>query len=608
MEEVFDPLRKKYVALTPEENVRQQFIRYLNEKRLWPLHMMASETEISIGDVKLRCDIVCYGKDLSPKMIVECKRPTVKISSRTFEQIWNYALILKVEYIVATNGKETFACRYDTEKKQYVFIGDIPAYAEEKKDETMTGGNDIFLKDKIFKVISETAAEHGVRAFVIGGFVRDCFLQRPRNDIDVVVEGSGIEIAQAVGDKVHSKVSVFKNFGTAMLRHNGVEIEFVGARKESYNRNSRKPIVEDGTLEDDQKRRDFTVNALAFSLQKEDYGNLVDPFGGVADLQKGLLRTPLDPDITYSDDPLRMIRAIRFASQLNFTIVPESIESIKRNKGRLEILSRERIAEEMNKILLAPKPSIGLNLLQQTGLLEEFLPQLSALQGVETMEGRGHKENFAHTLQVLDNVAEQSDNLWLRWAALLHDIGKPATKRYESTAGWTFHGHEVVGAKMVPGIFKQMKMPLNEKMKYVQKLVALHLRPIALVEETVTDSAVRRLLFDAGDDIDDLMILCNADITSKNEAKVRRLKSNFQLVRQKLVEVEEKDAIRNFKNPITGELVMEYYGIEPCNLIGQIKEYVKEAILDGKIENNFDQAFELMKEKGAELGLVHKEQ
>ena len=607
MEEVFDPLRKKYVALTPEENVRQQFIRYLNERRGWPLHMMGSETEISIGEVKLRCDIVCYGKDLSPKMIVECKRPTVKISSRTFEQIWNYALILKVEYIVATNGKETFACRYDAEKKQYVFIGDIPAYSEEKREEKMTGGNDIFLRDKIFKVISETAAEHGVRAFVIGGFVRDCFLQRPRNDIDVVVEGSGIEIAQAVGEKVGSKVSVFKNFGTAMLKHNGVEIEFVGARKESYNRNSRKPIVEDGTLEDDQKRRDFTVNALAFSLQKEDYGNLVDPFGGVADLQKGLLRTPLDPDITYSDDPLRMIRAIRFATQLNFTIVPESIESIKRNRGRLEILSRERIAEELNKILLAPKPSIGLNLLQQTGLMEEFLPQLSALQGVETMEGRGHKENFSHTLQVLDNVAEQSDNLWLRWAALLHDIGKPATKRYESGSGWTFHDHEVVGARMVPGIFKQLKMPLNEKMKYVQKLVALHLRPIALVEDAVTDSAVRRLLFDAGDDIDDLMILCNADITSKNEAKVRRLKSNFQLVRQKLVEVEEKDAIRNFKNPITGELVMEYYGIEPCNLIGQIKEYVKEAILDGKIENNFDQAFELMKEKGAELGLVHKE-
>ncbi len=607
MEEIFDPLRKKRVALTPEENVRQQFIRYLNEKRGWPLHMMGSETEISIGDVKLRCDIVCYGKDLTPKMIVECKRPTVKISSRTFEQIWHYALILKVEYIVVTNGKETFACRYDQEKKQYVFIGDIPAYTEEKKEQAMTGGNDIFLKDKIFQIISETAAEHGVRAFVIGGFVRDCFLQRPRNDIDVVVEGSGIEIASAVGEKIHSKVSVFKNFGTAMFRWNGIEIEFVGARRESYNRNSRKPIVEDGTLEDDQKRRDFTVNALAFSLQKEDFGNLVDPFGGVADLQKGLLRTPLDPDITYSDDPLRMIRAIRFASQLHFTIVPESIESIKRNKGRLEILSRERIAEEMNKILLCDKPSIGLNLLQQTGLLEQFMPQLSALEGVETMEGKGHKENFAHTLQVVDNVASQSDNLWLRWAALLHDIGKPATKRYESGTGWTFHGHEVVGAKMVPGIFKQMKMPLNEKMKYVQKLVALHLRPIALVEDIVTDSAVRRLLFDAGDDIDDLMILCNADITSKNEAKVRRIKGNFQLVKQKLVDVEAKDAIRNFKNPITGELVMEYYGIEPCNLIGQIKEYVKEAILDGKIENNFDQAFELMKQKGAELGLTHKE-
>lgn len=615
MEEVFDPLRKKYVALTPEENVRQQFIRYLNEKRGWPLHMMVSETEISIGDVKLRCDIVCYGKDLSPKVIVECKRPTVKISSKTFEQIWNYALILKVEYIIATNGKQTFACRYNADKKQYVFISDIPSYesnsnveeTDKEKEDLKEPGNDIFLKDKIFKVISETAAEHGVRAFVIGGFVRDCFLQRPRNDIDIVVEGSGIEIAQAVGEKVHSKVSVFKNFGTAMLRHGGNEIEFVGARKESYNRNSRKPIVENGTLEDDQKRRDFTVNALAFSLQKEDYGNLVDPFVGVADLQKGLLRTPLDPDITYSDDPLRMIRAIRFATQLNFTIVPESIQSIKRNKGRLEILSRERIAEEMHKILLADKPSIGLNLLQQTGLLEEFLPQLAALQGVETMEGRGHKENFAHTLQVLDNVASKSDNLWLRWAALLHDIGKPATKKYEPGTGWTFHGHEFIGSKMVPAIFKQLKMPLNEKMKYVQKLVALHLRPIALVEDTVTDSAVRRLLFDAGDDIDDLMTLCEADITSKNESKVRRLKSNFQLVRQKLVEVEAKDAIRNFKNPITGELVMEYYGIEPCNLIGQIKEYVKEAILDGKIENNFDQAFELMKKKGEELGLIHKE-
>ena len=604
MEEIFDPLRKKRVALTPEENVRQQFIRWLNEKRGWPLHMMMSETEISIGDVKLRCDIVCYGKNLSPKMIVEFKRPSVKITAKTFEQIWHYALILKVEYIVVTNGKQTFACRYDQQKKQYGFITDVPAY--QKEDKIMSGGNDIFLKDKIFEIISETAAEHGVRAFVIGGFVRDCFLQRPRNDIDIVVEGSGIEIAKAAGEKVGSKVSVFKNFGTAMFKYNGMQIEFVGARKESYNRNSRKPIVENGTLDDDQKRRDFTVNALAFSLQKEDYGNLVDPFGGVTDLQKGLLRTPLDPDITYSDDPLRMIRAIRFAAQLNFTIVPESIESIKRNKNRLEILSRERIAEEMNKILLCPKPSIGLNLLQQTGLLEEFLPKIAALQGVETMEGRGHKENFAHTLQVLDNVAEKSDNLWLRWAALLHDIGKPATKKYESGTGWTFHGHEVVGSRMVPGVFKQLKMPLNEKMKYVEKLVALHLRPIALVEDIVTDSAIRRLLFDAGDDIDDLMTLCEADITSKNESKVRRLKANFKMVRQKLIEVEAKDAIRNFKNPITGELIMEYYGIGPGREIGVLKEFVKEAILDGKIENNFDQAFELMKQKGAELGLVHK--
>ncbi len=471
----------------------------------------------------------------------------------------------------------------------------------------MSYSNDTFLKDKIFRIISETAAEHGVRAFVIGGFVRDCFLQRPRNDIDIVVEGSGIEIANAVGKKVRSKVSVFKNFGTAMFKWNGIEIEFVGARKESYSHNSRKPIVENGTLEDDQKRRDFTVNALAFSLQEEDYGNLVDPFGGVADLQKGLLRTPLDPDVTYSDDPLRMIRAIRFATQLNFTIVPQSIESIKRNRGRLEILSRERIAEEMHKILLSPKPSIGLELLQQTGLLELFLPQISALKGVETMEGKGHKENFAHTLQVVDNIAPHTDNLWLRWAALLHDIGKPATKKYESGTGWTFHGHEFVGSKMVPAVFKQLKMPLNEKMKYVQKLVALHLRPIALVDEGVTDSAVRRLLFDAGDDIDDLMTLCQADVTSKNEAKVRRIQSNFQLVKQKLIDVEAKDAIRNFKNPVTGELVMEYYGLEPGREIGIIKEFVKEAILDGKIGNNFDQAFELMKIKGAEMGLVHKE-
>lgn len=602
MEEVFDPLRKKYVALTPEENVRQQMITYLNEKRGWPLHQMMSETEIKIGEVRLRCDIVCYDKNLKPKMIVECKRPTVKITSKTFEQLWNYALILKVDYIVATNGKKSYCCRYNRNEQKYDFIEDIPSYNQKKEFP-----DNPFLNDEIFHIISETAEEQGVRCFVIGGYVRDCFLQRERNDIDVVVEGSGIDLAKAVGVKVKSKVSVFKNFGTAMLKFKGVEIEFVGARRESYNRNSRKPIVEDGTLEDDQKRRDFTVNALAFSLQREDYGNLVDPFGGVADLQKGLLRTPLDPDVTYSDDPLRMIRAVRFASQLNFTIVPESIASIKRNVKRLEILSRERIAEEMNKILMSERPSVGLSLLQETGLMEEFLPQISALQGVETLEGKGHKDNFAHTLKVVDNISQNTDNLWLRWAALLHDIGKPLTKKYEPGTGWTFHGHEVVGAKMVPGIFKKMKMPLNEKMKYVQKLVALHLRPIALVEDTVTDSAVRRLLFDAGDDIDDLMTLCEADITSKNEAKVRRHKQNFLLVREKLVEVEAKDAIRNFKNPVTGEMVMEYFGIEPSKEIGEIKEYVKNAILDGKIENNYEQAFELMKQKGAELGLTHKD-
>ena len=464
-----------------------------------------------------------------------------------------------------------------------------------------------FLENKIFDIVSKTAKEKGVRAFVIGGYVRDCFLQRPCTDIDIVVEGSGIEIANAVGKKVKSKVSVFKNFGTAMLHYEGLEIEFVGARRESYSHNSRKPIVENGTLKEDQERRDFTINALAFSLQEEDYGNLVDPFGGVADLQKGIIRTPLDPDVTYSDDPLRMIRAIRFASQLGFSIDLESLESIKRNKGRLEILSRERIAEEMNKILMSPKPSIGLQLLQDCGLLEQFMPQLSNLQGVETQDGRGHKDNFAHTLQVVDNIVPHTNNLWLRWAALLHDIGKPASKKFEPGTGWTFHNHEFIGAKMIPGVFKQMKMPLNEKMKYVQKLVALHLRPIALVEDTVTDSAVRRLLFDAGDDIDDLMLLCNADITSKNENKVKRIKENFALVKRKLVEVEAKDAIRNFQNPITGEMIMEYFDIEPSKPIGIIKEAVKEAILEGEIENNFEQAFALMKKKGAELGLTHKE-
>ena len=461
-----------------------------------------------------------------------------------------------------------------------------------------------FLKNEVFGIVSKAAEEEGVRAFVIGGFVRDAFLGRPSKDIDIVVEGSGIALAKRVGKIVGSKVAVYSNFGTAMLHYKGVEVEFVGARKESYDRNSRKPVVEDGTLEEDQQRRDFTVNALALSLQREDYGSLVDPFGGIRDLHNGLLRTPLDPDTTYSDDPLRMIRAIRFATQLSFTIVPEPFEAIKRNKERLDILSLERINEELNKILLSPKPSVGFLLLEESGLLEKILPQLCNLRGVETMDGKGHKDNFAHTLQVVDNIASTTDNLWLRWAALLHDIGKPLTKHYDPEIGWSFHNHDFVGGKMIPGIFRQLKMPLNEKMKYVQKLVQLHLRPIALVQDEVTDSAVRRLLFDAGDDINDLMLLCEADITSKNENKVRRIKSNFQLVRKKLVEVEEKDRVRNFKNPITGELIMQRYALPPCSTIGIIKEYVKEAILDGIIENNYEQAFQLMEKKALELGLT----
>lgn len=473
---------------------------------------------------------------------------------------------------------------------------------------TITEG---FLEKPIFKIVSEVAEQCGVRAFVIGGYVRDCFLGRESNDVDIVVEGSGMDLATAVGKKVHSRVSLFKNFGTAMLRYKGTEVEFVGARKESYQRDSRKPIVENGTLEDDQLRRDFTINAMAFSLQKDSYGELVDPFGGIRDLAAGIIRTPLDPETTYSDDPLRMLRAVRFATKLStdqhqFTIVPESIAAMKAMRDRLAILSKERIVDELNKILLTPAPSMAFRLLDDTGMLEYILPDLMKLKGVETIDGRGHKDNFSHSLAVLDNVcaSDPDGDLWLRWAALLHDIGKPASKRYDAALGWTFHGHEVIGARMVPRIFTDLKMPLNEKMKYVQKLVRLHLRPIALVDEEVTDSAVRRLLFDAGDDIDALMILCNADITSKNPVKVQRIRQNFELVKKKLVEVEEKDAIRNFKNPITGEYIMEVYGLKPCKEIGILKEFVKESILDGVIGNNFEEADALMRSKATEMGLV----
>ena len=476
---------------------------------------------------------------------------------------------------------------------------------------TITEG---YLNNPVFKLVSDTAKELGVRAFVIGGYVRDCFLGNPNKDIDIVVEGSGIELAQAVAAKTKAHVSVFKNFGTAMLKYHGMEVEFVGARKESYHRDSRKPIVEDGTLEEDQLRRDFTINAMAFSLQEEDYGALVDPFGGIRDLAAGIIRTPLEPEQTYSDDPLRMLRAIRFATRLStpehqFVIVPESLQAMKNMADRLQILSRERIVEELNKMLMTSRPSMAFELLEETGLLPQFLPELSRLKGVETVDGKGHKENFTHTLQVLDNVvefekeAQKEPNLWLHWAALLHDIGKPVSKRYVAGQGWTFHGHEVVGARMVPQIFEKLKMPLNEKMKYVQKLVNLHLRPIALVDDEVTDSAVRRLLFDAGNDIDDLMLLCNADITSKNPAKVARLRRNFEQVKEKMAEVEAKDEIRNWKNPITGEYIMAVFGLEPCNTIGQLKEMVKNAVLDGEIPYTFEAADAFLRAKAAEMGL-----
>ena len=461
---------------------------------------------------------------------------------------------------------------------------------------------------KIFHQISETADELGLECYVVGGYVRDLYLQRPSKDIDVVVVGSGIQMAEALGKKLGkgAHISVFRNFGTAQVKYRQTEIEFVGARKESYQHDSRKPIVEDGTLEDDQNRRDFTINALAVCLNKERYGELVDPFDGLEDLRQGNIRTPLDPDITFSDDPLRMMRCIRFATQLNFYIEEETFASLRRNKDRIQIISRERIADELNKILLSPIPSKGFIELDRSELLPLIFPELAALQGVETVNGRAHKDNFYHTLEVVDNIAKQTDNLWLRWAALLHDIGKPRTKRWEPRIGWTFHNHNFIGEKMIPDIFRKMKLPMNEKMKYVQKLVTLHMRPIVIADDVVTDSAVRRLLFEAGDDIDDLMMLCEADITSKNQVRKQRFLDNFKLVRQKLKDLEEKDRVRNFQPPVTGEEIMDVFGLQPCREIGVLKSAIKDAILDGVIPNEHEAAYAFMMEKAKEMGLEKK--
>ncbi len=464
-------------------------------------------------------------------------------------------------------------------------------------------------QNPIFSILAKGAQNLACETYLVGGYVRDLLLKRPSKDIDVVCVGSGILLAQEIARLLESEhgekadLSVFKNFGTAMVKTPRWELEFVGARKESYQRNSRKPIVEDGSLEDDQNRRDFTINALAISLNQNDYGTLVDPFDGLGDLRRKLLKTPLDPAITFSDDPLRMMRAVRFASQLSFDIEPDTFESIQAHKDRIKIVSQERITEELNKIILSKVPSYGFKLLYYAELLPLIFPELQALQGVEIIEGKGHKDNFFHTIQVLDNVAEVSDNLWLRWAAILHDIAKPQTKRFHKKQGWTFHGHEDKGARMVPGIFRRMKLPMNEKMKFVQKLVRLHLRPIPLVKENITDSALRRLIFDAGDDLEALMMLCKADITSKNYDKVKRHIKNFEVVQRKLAELEERDKIRNFQPVITGNVIMQTFGLKPCRNVGMIKMAVREAILDGIIRNEPAEAYQFMLDEGKKRGL-----
>lgn len=465
------------------------------------------------------------------------------------------------------------------------------------------------FSSNIFKLISQTADSLNLECYAIGGYVRDIFLYRPSNDIDIVTVGSGIQLAKAFAKSLGkgAYLSVFKNFGTAQVKYKDLEIEFVGARKESYQRDSRKPIVEDGTLQDDQNRRDFTINALAVCLNQDRFGELLDPFGGLEDMERLTIRTPLDPDITFSDDPLRMMRGIRFSAQLGFDIEPETFDAITRNANRIDIISKERIADELNKIVLSPKPSLGFLQLDKTGLLELIFPEFVALKGAETKDGIGHKDNFYHTLAVLDNIALKTDNLWLRWSAILHDIAKPATKRWDGKHGWTFHNHNFIGEKMIPKIFREMKLPMNEKMKYVQKMVSLHMRPQTLVDEEISDSAVRRLLFEAGDDIEDLMTLCEADITSKNPKKVQRYLTNFKIVRQKFKEIEEKDHIRNFEPPIDGKEIMRMFNLTPCAEVGRLKSSIKDAILDGVIPNEYDAAYTYLVNKAKSIGLEVKE-